>query len=60
MEATPKRRITVGLPRKEDNMFMEDFIQRSVLSRVTLGSIKTRTPYDERVEAMIQDKIKHI
>jgi hypothetical protein len=60
MEPTTRKRITVGLPRKEDNMFMEDFTQRSVLSRVTLGPTKAPTPYDQRIESMIQEKIKHI
>lgn len=60
METTFKKRITVGLPRKEDNMFLEDFIRRSVLSKVTLGIEKAKTPYNDRIELMVHEKIRHI
>lgn len=55
-----RKRITVGLPRKEDNMMLEDFNKTSSLSQLTSKGESQKKGYQIRMETIIQQRIQDI
>lgn len=55
-----RKRITVGLPQKKDNMLLEDFCHSTTLSQLTSHQPQHKKEYQLRMETIIKERITDI